>query len=235
MTFFQRLTGVFANPRPTFQAIAEKPAWTVALIVLILLAVVTTSLITPIAQKDQLQMMKDNANLKERLGEERFNQMVQSMENPSPVRRAIQTFVVGPLFLVIGLLFQSVILLVMGRFVSTQGSYNQVFGSLIYANFIDKLLGNAVRVALIFWRKSTFQVSTGLALFFPKLEFGSTPYMILANIDFFQLWTFGVLAYGLAAVFKVDLKKALFVSYGFWFLKTLVNIALGILGMSFLR
>jgi hypothetical protein len=74
-----------------------------------------------------------------------------------------------------------------------------------------------------------------LALFFPKLEFGSTPYMILANIDFFQLWLFGVLAYGLAAVFKVDSKKALFVSYGFWFLKTLVNIAIGILGMSFLR
>lgn len=235
MTFPQRLTGVFANPRPTFQDIAAKPAWTVALIVLILLAVVTTYLITPIAQKDQLQMMKDNVKLKDRLGEERFNRMIQSMENPSPVRQAIQTFVVGPLFLVIGLLFQSVILLVMGRFVSTQGSYNQVFGSLIYASFVDKLLGNAVRIALIFWRKSSLQVSTGLALFFPKLEFGSTPYMILANIDFFQLWLFGVLAYGLAAVFKVDLKKALFVSYGFWFLKTLVNISIGILGMSFLR
>ncbi|MDH4196814.1 MAG: YIP1 family protein, partial [Candidatus Aminicenantes bacterium] len=142
MTFPQRLTGVFANPRPTFQDIAAKPAWTVALIVLILLAVVTTYLITPIAQKDQLQMMKDNVKLKDRLGEERFNRMIQSMENPSPVRQAIQTFVVGPLFLVIGLLFQSVILLVMGRFVSTQGSYNQVFGSLIYASFVDKLLGN---------------------------------------------------------------------------------------------
>jgi len=235
MTFPQRLTGVFANPRPTFQDVAAKPAWTVALIVLVLLSIVFTFLISPIAQKEQLQMMKDNVKLKERLGEERFNQMVQSMENPSPVRRAIQTFVVGPIFLVIGLLFQSVILLVMGRFVSTQGSYNQVLGSLIYASFIDKLLGNAVRLALIFWRKSTFQVSTGLALFFPKLEFGSTPYMILANIDFFQLWLFGVFAYGLAAVFKVDLKKALFISYGFWFLKTLVNISIGILGMSFLR
>jgi len=235
MTFVQRLMGVFTNPRPTFQNIAEKPAWTVALIVLILLAVVTTVLINPIAQKDQLQLMKDNVKLKERLGEERFNQMVQSMEKPSPVRQAIQTFVVGPLFLVVGLLFQSVILLVMGRFVSTQGCYNLVFGSLIYASFVDKLLGNAVRIALIFWRKSTFQVSTGLALFFPKLEFGSTPYIILANIDFFQLWLFGVLAYGLAAIFKVELKKALFVSYGFWFLKTLVNIAIGVLSMSFLR
>jgi len=235
MTFFQRLTGVFANPRPTFQDIAAKPAWVVALVVLILLSIVTTFLIAPVAQKDQLQMMRDNAKLKERLGEERFNQMIQNMEKPSPVRQAVQTFVVGPIFLLVGLLFQSVILLVMGRFVSTQGSYNQVFGSLIYASFIDKLLGNIVRVALIFWRKSTFQVSTGLALFFPKLEFGSTPYMILANVDFFQLWLFGVLAYGLAAVFQVDLKKALFVSYGFWFLKTLVNIAIGILGMSFLR
>ncbi len=235
MTFVQRVTGVFANPRTTFQAIAEKPAWKVALVVLLLLSIVFAYLVTPFAQKDQLEMMKDNVQLKERIGEERFNQYVQSLENPSPVRQAIQTFIIGPIALVIGLLLQSAILLVMGRFVSTQGSYNLVFGSLIYASFVDKLLGNAVRAALIFWRKSAFQVSTGLALFFPKLEFGSTPYLVLANIDFFQLWLFGILAYGLAAIFKVELKKALFVSYGFWLLKTLVNVALGIIGMSFVR
>ena len=46
---------------------------------------------------------------------------------------------------------------------------------------------------------------------------------------------FGVLAVGLSAVFKVDLRKALFISYGFWLLKSVIFIALGIIGMSYMK
>jgi hypothetical protein len=67
------------------------------------------------------------------------------------------------------------------------------------------------------------------------MEVTSTPYIMLAQIDFFQLWMFGILAFGLAAVFKIPVKKALVLSYGVWFLKALVNIGIGLIGMSFLR
>jgi hypothetical protein len=43
------------------------------------------------------------------------------------------------------------------------------------------------------------------------------------------------LGYGLSAVFKIDLKKALILSYSFWFLKSLGNIALALVRMSFMR
>jgi len=43
---------------------------------------------------------------------------------------------------------------------------------------------------------------------------------------------FGVLAYGLSAIFKIDMKKSLIISYLFWGLKTLFNIAMSIWGMS---
>jgi len=79
------------------------------------------------------------------------------------------------------------------------------------------------------------QTSTGLALLFPRLEVTSTAYIVLAQIDLFQLWMFGVLAFGLAAIFKVTLKKALVLSYGLWFLKALVNIGMGLVGTAFLR
>jgi hypothetical protein len=46
---------------------------------------------------------------------------------------------------------------------------------------------------------------------------------------------FGVLAFGLAAAFKIDVKKALFLSYAVWFLKALFNIGLALVGMSFIR
>ncbi|MCK7522377.1 MAG: hypothetical protein MZV64_34235 [Ignavibacteriales bacterium] len=53
---------------------------------------------------------------------------------------------------------------------------------------------------------------------------------MLTQIDFFQLWMFGILAFGLAAIFKVSLRKALVLSYIVWFLKALANIGIGLIG-----
>jgi hypothetical protein len=235
MSLFKRLEGIFFNPKPVFDSLAEKPVWADALVLLLILLIAFTALIHPYLQNDQLQLLRDNTAFKERLGEDRYNEAIQNLENPSTARKVIQIFVTTPISLVVFLLFQSLIILALGRFVSTQGNYKQVFSILLHANFVDKLLGNAVRLILAFSRKSVMQTSTGLALFFPKMEITSNTYVILANIDFFQLWLFGILSYGLAAIFKVDVKKALFVSYGFWILKTLVNIGIGIVGLSFAR
>jgi len=110
-----------------------------------------------------------------------------------------------------------------------------VLAALVHANLIDKLFGNAVRLVLALTRGSVMQTSTSLALLFPRMEVTSTPYIMLAQIDFFQLWMFGILAFGLAAIFKVELKKALILSYGVWLLKALANVGLGLISMSFLR
>ncbi len=235
MSLFKRLEGIFFNPKPVFDSLAEKPIWADALVFLLILLIAFTALIHPYLQNDQLQLLRDNTAFKERLGEDRYNDAIQNLENPSTARKVVQIFVMTPVSFVIFLLFQSLIILVLGRFVSTQGTYKQVFCALLHANLVDKLLGNAVRLILAFTRKSVMQTSTGLALFFPKMEITSNTYVILANIDFFQLWVFGILSYGLAAVFKVDVKKALFVSYGFWILKTLANVGIGIVGLSFAR
>ena len=104
----------------------------------------------------------------------------------------------------IGLLFSSLILLMLGRFVSSTGNYVRVLAAVVHASFIDKLLGNAVRAFLIVTRKSVMQTSTSLAMLFPKIELTSPAYIILGQIDLFQIWMFGVLAIGLSAVFKIE-------------------------------
>jgi hypothetical protein len=161
--------------------------------------------------------------------------MIEGMENPSKARQIVQIFITTPLFAVAALLLQGLLLLIAGRFLSTQGTYAQVLAALIHASLVDKLLGNAVRLALALSRRSLMQTSTSLALLFPRMPITSTSYIVLTQIDLFQLWMFGILAYGLAAIFKIDLKKALAVSYGVWFLKALANIGIGLIGMSFLR
>jgi hypothetical protein len=235
MDLFKRVEGIFFNPRPVFDGLAAKPVWVDALIVVLVALIAFNLVVAPYMQKDQLRLMKDNSALKERMGVERYDQMIQNMENPSARSRIIQTFVTTPLFYLIALLLQALILLILSRFLSSQGAYVQVLSVLLHASLVDKLFGNAVRMVLALTRRSLMQTSTSLALLFPKMEVTSTSYIMLSQIDFFQIWVFGILAFGLAAVFKIELKKALFLSYGVWFLKALVNVGIAMIGMSFLR
>jgi hypothetical protein len=235
MSFFKRLEGVFFAPKPAFQALAEKPVWVDALIVLLILLAVFAYFVTPYQQKDQVQMFKDNAKLKERLGDTRYTEMMARLEAPPTTGTIIRSVVIAPLINFIGILFSSLILLVMGRFISSQGGYVPVMAAVVHANFVDKLLGNAVRALLIGTRHSVMQTSTSLALLFPKMEVTTPAYIILGQLDFFQIWMFGVLGLALSAIFKIETKKAMFISYGFWLLKSLLYIAFGIFGLRFLR
>jgi hypothetical protein len=236
MSLFKRLEGVFFSPRATFEGLAARPVWVDALVIVLVALVIFNFVIHPIMQRDQVGMMKDHAaSLKERYGEDQYARMLNGVENPSSAVFIVQTLVTPALFFLGAILLQSLLLLVVGRFLSTQGTYVQVLAALVHASLIDKLLGNAIRLGLAFLRQSTLQTSTGLALLFPKMEITSTPYILLAQIDFFQLWMFGVLALGLAAIFKIPTKKALVMSYALWLLKALANFAIGMLFLSPLR
>jgi len=235
MSLFKRLEGVFFDPKRTFDGLAAKPVWIDALVVVLLALISFNLVVAPYMQKDQLQLMKGNAALMERMGEDAYTKMIERTEHPSPSGRIVQTFVATPLFFLAALLLQSLILLILGRLLSTQGVYVQVLAALIHANVIDKLLGNGVRLALALTRKSLMQTSTGLALLFPNLEVTSTAYIMLSQIDLFQLWMFGVLALGLAAIFKISIPKAMALSYALWLLKAAANVGIGLIATSFLR
>jgi hypothetical protein len=230
MGFFGRFAGVVFNPQKTFESLAEKPVWLDALIIVLIAFSIHGFLTAPYYQKDSLHMMENSIKLREKYGEEGYNRMIERLRNPSTV----QTLVVGAGTFLIGLLAGCVLLLGFGRMSSTQGKFHQIFAACIHANFVDKILGNSLRLVLVLSRKSVLQTSTGLALLFPRLEVASPAYVILSQIDFFQLWLFGILAFGLAAIFKVGLKKALVISYLVWLLKTLFTIGLGFLALSWM-
>jgi hypothetical protein len=231
MDFFNRLQGIFFNPKATLRAISEKPIWIDALIILLIAGALFNYITAPYLQKDTLQLLQSSDKLQERMGEDRFNRMIEQAENPSTTSVLISNFITKPGALLVGILFSSLIILAIGRMFSTEGNYKQVLAAVLYANFIDKILGNALRLVLILTRKSFMQTTTSLALFFPKLETTSSAFIILSQVDFFQLWLFGVLGYGLAAIFKIELRKGLILSYSFWALKSLFNIAIGLFSM----
>ena len=227
--FLNRFQGIFFNPKLTLKAVSEKPVWVDAFIILLIILTIFSFVVAPYHQKDQLQLIKDDVVRQERMGEE----ALEFLENP-PEWYSILMFIVFPLIAnIIGFFLPTLIILAMGRMFSTDGNYKQILSVYIHASFVDKILGNAVRLILILTRKSVMQMTTSLALFFPKLETTSTGYTVLSQVDFFQLWLFGILGYGLSSVFKIEIKKALIISYGFWFLKSILYIALGLLGRQF--
>lgn len=230
-----RVQGVFFSPQPVFKSLAERPVWVDVLVLLLVLIGVFSFLVAPAANKDNLQAMRDNVKLQERLGQERFDQMIAGMENMPKSRMAIQSFLVGPLMFVVGLLISCLVLLVLGRMGSTEGTYKQVLAAVVHANLIDKVLGNGVRLVLILMRKSVVQTTTSLALLAPKLPVTSPGYIILSQVDAFQLWMFGVLGYGLSAVFKIPLKKALILSYAFWLLKAVIYVIMSLVFTGMMR
>ncbi|MBC7363566.1 MAG: YIP1 family protein [Candidatus Aminicenantes bacterium] len=235
MNFGQRLIGVFTNPRETFSSLAEKPVWVDALILVLVVSFAFNFLIAPYSARDNYEMLQGSTKLKQQLGEERFNTMVeqarQKVENLTTAARITQSLL-GSASVIIILLLQSLLLLVLVKFFSTQGSFVQLLSAMLHASFINVILGNGLRAFLASSKQSIFKVSTGLAAFFPTLEPTSSAYIILTSIDIFQLWMFGALAYGLSAIFKLELKKSIFISYLFWLLKTIVNIGLQIFSLS---
>lgn len=233
MDFFTRLQGIFFNPRLTLKAISEKPVWVDSLIILLVILTIVSYIIVPYAQRDQIQVLKNNVELQERLGEERYKQQLEFLENP-PKWFFIAFTIIIPFFAnLVGFFLPSLIILAMGRMFSTEGNYKQTLSVYIHASFVDKIFGNSVRLILILTRKSVMQTTTSLALFFPRMEITSAGYRVLSQVDFFQLWLFGILGYGLSHIFKIELKKALIISYCFWFLKSLLYIALSFLGTQF--
>ena len=231
MTFFSRLLGVFFNPKDTFKALSEKSIWVDMLIVLILLASIYAVLIAPYIPQDQIKRLEGDANGRAKMGEEVYNQRLEFWKDPPPFV-AITGIVMQPVSMLIGFLIQSLIILGLGRLTSSEGKYIHVFSSFIHANAINLVLGNALRAFLIISRESVFQTTTSLALFFPKLEIMSPLYVVLVQVDFFQLWVFGILGFALAEIFKIELKKALILSYSFWSIRSLFYIVTGLVSMK---
>jgi len=234
MDLFNRLQGIFFNPKITLKAISEKPIWIDALIILLIAWALFNYITTPYLQKDTLQLLQSSDKLQERMGEDRFNEMIKRTKNPTKASILLSNLLFKPGGLLVGFLFSSLIILAISRMFSTEGNYKQVLAAILHANFIDKILGNALRLVLILTRKSFIQTTTSLALFFPKLEVTSPTFIILSQVDFFQLWLFGVLGYGLSSIFKIELKKALILSYSFWVLKSLLYIVYGLIAIRFI-
>lgn len=240
MNLGQRVIGVFTGPKETFSGLAEKPVWIDAMVIVLLASFIFGFLIAPFAARDNLELIENSPKMKDllrqRMGEDGFNKYLDKIQKEagasSPAQK-IRSGMTAGIMALIAIFIQSILLLIIGRLITSSvlGNYRQLLTAMFHASFINVILGNALRLFLINAKQSVYKISTGLAVFFPRLEFTSVPYIVLNNVDFFHLWVFGVMGYALSSIFRVDLKKSLLASYLFWTLKTIVNIIMTVFSM----
>ncbi|MCP2520372.1 YIP1 family protein [Candidatus Aminicenantes bacterium AC-335-B20] len=223
MNLLQKFHEVIFKPNQTFKEISERPEWKKVLIVLLIGVAVYSFLIGPYKAKDSADMLRNNVKLQEKIGVEKFEKLIERTENPTLLSRIFHSFLFVPVITIIGLLISSSVIFGISRLFSHQGDFKCLFSSFLHANFIHLILGNIVRLCIVFLKKSSL-ITTSLAIFFPKISFPSTSFLILNQFDFFYIWTLLVLAFGIFYIFKITFKKSLLIIFIFWVIKSIVYI-----------
>lgn len=221
---FGRLIAVLFSPGKTFAAIARRPTWVVALIVLaVLVAVVTYVAFTKVDPDSFVEMM-----------EEQGREM--PADGPSPEAMVEMSKWIG----VIGaLLVSPVIYLVMGLlyWVSFRllGSDMDFVRSLSVAVHGSVPLGVAailgIPVALARSEMSMQELQGGQYLmsnlgFLASDETGAVMRALLTSVDLFSIWCIVLLVIGYRIVGKVSRGAALAVTLAVWGLGVLLKVAM---------
>ena len=219
MNFFDRVLGVFFNPRRTLESVAEKPVWWDVLVVALVSMLVYSALVMPFVTQEALANYQSSSGAPP----PDFSQMPKWI-------LAIGLFA-GMVTVVIMIFLTCGVIYLVGRIFSPAGDFAKIVAVYLHAGLVDSLLGNIVRLALTLMKKSV-RVSTSLAVLLPaEVPLRSFWYILLGQFDFFRLWAFGILAFGLSAVFKVDRKKALGIAFLSWFILTVLAAGLSGLGL----
>lgn len=212
-----RLIGVLISPVKTFESIAQRPTWVVALIVLVASQLLVAAAVTP-----KLDVARDVRERIEASGrevtEEQIQQQVEMGEKFRWAGLAV-SFVFGPaMYFLLGLIFWLLL-----RFVGDSDfSYRASMAATTHA-FMPGVVGGLLMLPLILSRDSLTWTDMGsllasnLGAFAPD-ETSAAVKSLLSSVDVFSLWTVALLVIGYSAVARTKRSTVAWVVVGLWVL-----------------
>ncbi|MGH9379130.1 MAG: YIP1 family protein [Thermoanaerobaculia bacterium] len=213
-----RLVGVLISPVKTFESIAAKPTWLVALLVLLAVQIGISAVATPKIDMEREVRSRIEASGQE-IPEEQIRQQVTMGEKFRWVGLGIQA-VAGPIvYFVMGLVFWLLL-----RFV---GDSELKFGESMAAlthGFMPWVVAGLLGLPLLLGRDSVTStelrsglLSSNLGAFAPE---DASPVLkaLLGSVDVFSLWTLALLLIGYAAVARTKRATVAWVVVGLWVL-----------------
>ncbi|HEV8582934.1 MAG TPA: YIP1 family protein [Thermoanaerobaculia bacterium] len=196
---FGRLIGALVAPGKTFRAIAERPTWAVALIVLLAAGTVVGVLANQRLDKDELRQ-----TIKERIEKgqgqasaEQVERGVEMAEKVSSVTRWLIPVFAAAVYLLTNLFFWMAF-----RFFAGSGiSYKTSFSVLLHA-FLPQVISAVLTLPVLLSRESIGMeearsgiLASSLAAFAPE-DTGKVLRSLLSSLDFFSIWTLILLVIG---------------------------------------
>lgn len=219
-----RVYGVLFSPVATFEAIRQRPTWVAALLVLVAISVVASSLVT--SKLDVEEVVRDSIGQSGRqLSEEQIERAVALQEKLLPVMA-----VGGPLiFFPVACLVMALVFWVALRMLGGDFSYMTSFATTVHG-MVPQGIGGLLTlpVAMARGQLDYDQVKTGSLLASNLGQFASdetSPAMaaVLNSVDVFSVWSLVLLSLGYAVVGRVGKGKAAAVVVGLWALYVLVK------------
>lgn len=197
---FSRITGVFFDPKKTFEDIAKRPTWIVP-VVLIVIAILAVSV--TMSQRIGMERivrhgMDASSRAQQMTPEQREQAIGMGVKVASIMAYAAVIFV--PLVYVI---IAAVLLGVASGILSAGVRFKQVFAVVCYANLTGLISATLTIVVLFLKNPDEFNAQNPLAFnpaaFMDPNSGSKFLYSLATSLDLFSLWTILLIAVGLKA------------------------------------
>lgn len=234
-SFFERATDLFAAPTELFDNIRDTPptpsTWVIPLLIFCLAAVgMYFFLLTNDAIVAQIQGIMDKqfekALAEGRMTQAQADQASQFMNPSSPWPKLIQS--VSVVLLSAAMLFVMALLYwLVGKFVMKGNApymkVVEVVGIVLLVGALGKVVGGMMSYA-----SSSIFADASLAFFVGEFDPENKVHVFLSACNVFTFWSLGLVALGLARLFRKDFPKVLVLVLALWGLFALLALLTGI-------
>lgn len=228
---FQRLAGVIVAPVETMQAIVARPSWLVALILITLLAVVTSFIVAP--KLDLESGLRAQFEKQGKMSEEQMDQAIKIATTIKKFSGLIAAFTTP----IMVLLLSAVFLLIFKVF-GGEGSFAQYFAVTVHA-WLPQTIKGILVTALVAFRESVAveQLPTLLKSnlgFLVDRDTALVAFAFLSSIDVFTIWTLFLLIAGFSFAGQMKRSTAAMLVVVPWLVVVLFKLAFAAIsgGMS---
>ncbi len=224
----ERVIDVFVAPSKTFTDILGNTSWWLPLILMVLGSLASAWVVQHQVGFDRVNENQIHSSPKQ---EDALNQL--SPEDRA-ARMAIGAKITGyisyavPVVLVIGFAFYALILWASFNFIlGAQTTFGQVFATCFYASLPYLLLNLLLIVTLYFGGNAEAYdyknpVGTNLGYYLTD----ASPWLraLLARLDIIQLWTLGLVIYGMSIISRKTIAQSATVVLGWWLVVTIFSV-----------
>jgi hypothetical protein len=201
------------------RAIKLKKYW-IPIAIILVVSSAFTIYTAPIQHADQVQFIKNNPKIIQRMSPEQIEKMKEYNPKTFIARVLITLIIMIPL----SILFLAAFINWFAQLAEIEISYLVALTITSYASYIDYLWGSIAKNIFALIKGSYFSVSTSLALFVPGLEYTSKTYKILSSFDFFNIWSYILIALGISLLPNGTIKKGAIIAGAIFVIKIIIII-----------